>query len=119
MAFQKAQEDGQEVESGDWTQYAPYFRFAGKRSVPGDDAECEIYRYTLGELYSIVEEEADIFEQCLNTEGKKIYFLLFSTMKRAAGSSCDVHRYTLTELFEIVKEEAELYENCLANAGKN
>eukprot|EP00090_Calanus_glacialis_P007493 TRINITY_DN15923_c0_g1_i1.p1 TRINITY_DN15923_c0_g1~~TRINITY_DN15923_c0_g1_i1.p1 ORF type:complete len:156 (-),score=33.15 TRINITY_DN15923_c0_g1_i1:101-568(-) len=109
--------DNELPENEDWPNYAPYFRFAGKRSSFNRhlmaENECDIHKHTLAELYEIVKEEADIFEQCLDHQDGN------SLMKHVGISPCDVHRHTLAELFEIVKEEAEIYENCLATNNKD
>eukprot|EP00090_Calanus_glacialis_P004517 TRINITY_DN13377_c0_g1_i2.p1 TRINITY_DN13377_c0_g1~~TRINITY_DN13377_c0_g1_i2.p1 ORF type:complete len:104 (+),score=29.40 TRINITY_DN13377_c0_g1_i2:25-336(+) len=49
--------------------YAPFYRFAGKRSDGGDQDmgadPCALHRYTLLELHDMVKEEVADFETCL------------------------------------------------------
>ena len=93
-----------------------------------------IHRQTLTELYWILKEEADVFEDCLAKNGQSDYkrskFTLVinlktfinvksRTVKRSGQSdNCSLYRDTLTELFEIVKEEAKNYDECLQREGR-
>ena len=97
---------------------------------------CMIHRQTLAELYMILKEEADVFEECLeNAEQsgfKRYRFISIAeninfyqcvhicrTEKRSGTNDCSLYRETLTELFEIVKEEAKNYDECLTREGRN
>ena len=71
-----------------------------------------VHRKTLYELYQIVKEESEMFENCLyqtSTGLKK------RSLTPSSSGGCNIYRQTLMELFEIVKDEAAIYENCLAN----
>lgn len=70
-----------------------------------------VHRKTLYELYQIVKEETDMFENCLYQTSTGLKKRSLTT----SSSGCNIYRHTLMELFEIVKEEAAVYENCLAN----
>ena len=88
-----------------------------------------IHRQTLAELYLILKEEADVFEECIEkTEHKRYYtnsqkdpfYYVFSRSEKRRGTyDCNLYRETLTELFEIVKDEARNYDECLEREGRN
>jgi len=88
-----------------------------KRSLQNrvSDPQCMILRQTLAELYSIIKEEAEVLEECIekaHTDNKR-------PEKRRGTDDCSLYRETLTELFEIVKEEARNYDECLEREGRN
>jgi len=90
-----------------------------KRSLqnPDDDPQCMIHRQTLAELYMILKEEADVFEECLENVEQSGFK---RTEKRSVGTDeCSLYRETLTELFEIVQEEAKSYDECLMRDERN
>merc|ERR1719219_1632098 len=69
MEPQKSPQISQEKENFDWPLYAPFYRFAGKRSGGSAPNLCDLHKYTLMELHDIIKDEVEEFEVCLARQG--------------------------------------------------